>query len=141
MTEFGSLTVDAVDLVTLVFASLSLVISSFLAVWSIGRQKRFHTFDVISSAHARLHRVLRDVEGMKRAGRFDVAEVMDIVKTADEVFATVDPYLRLTRRRDFVAADQAMRPGVNFKDALDDGLLERWLWIGRDAIRRYLRIA
>ena len=136
-----SFTIDVVDLITLVFASASLVISSLLAIWSIGRQKRFHTFDVISGAHARLHRVTREVEEMKRAGRFEVMEALEIVRTANEVFATVDPYLKLTSRRDFRQADDDMRPGVNLKDALEDGRMERWLGVGRDAIKRYLRLA
>lgn len=133
--------IDPIDFLSLGTASVSLVLSSLLAMWGLGRQKRFHTFEIVSNAHARLHRVARQIAKMKRDGRFDVIEILEVVDTADEVFATVDPYLRLSRVSAFRDAAAHVEPGRNLKDALDDGHLERWLDIGRDRIRRYLRIA
>lgn len=141
MPDASGLTLDPVDFLTLAIASASLILSSFLAIWSLGRQKRFHSFEIVSGAHARLHRVARAAELMKRQGRFDVSEVLDIVKEADEAFAMVDPYLKLSRRREFAAAAEKLAPGQNLQDALNNGDLERWLGLGRDAIRRYLRLA
>jgi len=141
MLDASNLTLDAVDILTLSFASASLVISSLLAIWSMGRQKRFHTFDIISAAHARLHRVARDTEMMKRQGRFEVTEVLAIVREADEAFATVDPYLKLSRWKEYSRAAEALAPGHDLQVALENGDLETWLGLGRDAIRRYLRLS
>lgn len=133
--------IEAVDFLTLATASASLVVSAMLALWGLGRQKRFHTFEIVSAAHGRLHRLSRRLAEMKRKGRFEVTEVLELVREADEVFATVDPYLRLSRVSGFRQAAARVEPGENVQDAFNDGAMERWLEIGSQRIRRYLRIA
>lgn len=135
------ISLDLMDVVTLSLAASSLVISSLLAMWGLGRQKRFHTFEIVSNAHGRVHQLARQLAAMKREGRFDVREILDLVRAADELFATVDPYLRLSRNAAFKAADAKLQPGQNLQDAFADGTMERWLGLGREAIRRYLRLA